>query len=105
MRLAATLSAMPKPKPDPDRPRWRLALDEIQPTGHEIRTLMGLPGGTSAAGLTRPKGKQPPAANASAGSVPLDPLTLADDAQFKASVLAEKNLPQDIKNELKSLLP
>jgi cytosine/adenosine deaminase-related metal-dependent hydrolase len=83
--------------------QWMLALDELAPTGLDLRPRLPLPG------TDRPTG---PARAAAAPTVPLsqilepldlDPLTVADDPDFLARLAAARNLPETIKAGLKSL--
>ncbi len=80
------------------RPVWFLALDEIEPTGSELRPR--LPG---------PQGRESGPRIGVARSVPLsqlvtpmtlDPLTVADDNDFLERVVAQTVLPQYVRNQL-----
>jgi hypothetical protein len=82
-------------------PVWFLALDELEPSGIELRPrLPGAAGRTTGPTLT------------SARAVPLsqlvtpmtlDPLTVADDSQFLDRVEAQTVLPDFVRTELKRL--
>lgn len=81
--LAATARAM--------NSGWRLELDETEPTGFEMRPLVGLPKPVAARGLTRPT---PMAAAAPKLSpIALDPLTVADEPPFLKALAKQTNLP------------
>lgn len=83
---------------------WSLALDEIETTGVELRPR--LPRGTR--GRTGPRIE----ASAFAAAAPLstvltplvlDPLTVADDAEFLNEVEKQRNLPAAVKNGLRAM--
>ncbi|MFN7020128.1 MAG: amidohydrolase family protein [Phycisphaerales bacterium] len=84
------------------RPRWTLALDEIEDTGFELRPLKGLPGRN-----TRSLTKLPPAtAGAQAvrlRPVRLDPLTVVDDPPWLKAIAAAKNIPSGMKAAIKTV--
>jgi cytosine/adenosine deaminase-related metal-dependent hydrolase len=68
---------------------WRLALDEIEPTGMEMRDLVGLPRTAAARGVTRPQ----VAAAPKLSPIALDALTVADDPGFVKAIKKQANLP------------
>lgn len=86
-----------------EAPVWQLALDELYPTGYEVRarlpdrTERRLTGAHALAG----KGSAP--LSSIVGSLKIDPITVADDADFLKTVAAEKNLPQGLSASLANL--
>jgi hypothetical protein len=83
---------------------WSLALDEIQPTGVDLRPH--LPFG-KAHRLTGPrrvivKASAPPLSSV-LEALPLDAITVADDAEFLEQLQQERNLPEPIKQGLPTL--
>jgi|GEM_PF-293321 len=85
------------------RPRWTLALDEIQETGYEQRPLKGLPG-TNTKSLTKLSPSAASAQDVELKPIRLDPLTVVDDDQFIKSLGKAKNLPAPMKTELLRML-
>lgn len=113
-------------------PSWRLALDEIQPTGEELRPRLPLPGRAraprrTAATAARDGAGLVPNASAFTSTMPLaasgpavptlpagvaddltaitiDALTASTDAGFLAELAEETNLPADYGRELSALL-
>jgi hypothetical protein len=92
----------------PVEPQWSLALDEIKDTGVEIRPRLPLDGPRD---FTGPE-VVPKRAAARARAVPLsqvvkpvklDPLTVADDADFLDLIEAQPNLPDAVRQNLRSL--
>ncbi len=82
---------------------WLLALDELHETGVDLRPRLPLPGRK---GFTGPK-RAPTRAAAPLSKIlrplDLDALTVADDAMFLDRISKEKNLPEFIRKELKTL--
>ncbi|NUR28889.1 MAG: amidohydrolase family protein [Catenulispora sp.] len=117
-RDAAGASAAADADADADSPTWRLALDEIQPTGAELRPRLPLfeRAGRAArgrVGLTRPLRAMlsgPPiprlSANVTHGLSPvtLDALTASQNAAFLAELKTETNLPAHYGSQLSDLL-
>lgn len=68
---------------------WRLALDEVEDTGMEMRELVGLRRSAAAAGVTRPAAPTPPKLS----PIALDALTVADDPGFLKAIKKQANLP------------
>jgi cytosine/adenosine deaminase-related metal-dependent hydrolase len=68
---------------------WRLALDEIEPTGMEMRDLVGLSRAAAARGVTRPQVATAPKLS----PIALDALTVADDPDFVKAIKKQTNLP------------
>lgn len=83
---------------------WRLALDELAPTtGIDLRPRLPLPGSLE---LTGAKRVTPPATQPLSQvlqPIKLDPLTVADDPDFLDKIAMQPNLPESIKQNLKSL--
>ncbi|MEU5363071.1 amidohydrolase family protein [Streptomyces sp. NPDC005925] len=85
-----------------DGVRWQLALDELAPTGAELRPRLPL----LAAGRARPTGPEVAYAAAATPPVPvvLDGLTAGDDPTFLSVLADEINLPADYGTHLSRLL-
>jgi cytosine/adenosine deaminase-related metal-dependent hydrolase len=82
-------------------PVWFLALDEIEPTGVEIRPR--LPGATGrATGPTLATARAVPLSDL-VGPMTLDPLTVADDDAFLDRVEAQTVLPEFVRLRLREL--
>jgi 5-methylthioadenosine/S-adenosylhomocysteine deaminase len=79
--------------------QWFLALDELAPTGVELRPNLPLDGERSAPAML---GVMPLAAPV-LHPLTLDALTAADDARFLDLVRAAKNLPDVVKHDLPAL--
>jgi hypothetical protein len=79
--------------------QWFLALDELAPTGVELRPNLPLDGERSAPAML---GVMPLAAPV-LHPLTLDALTVADDARFLDLVRAAKNLPDVVKHDLPAL--
>ncbi len=102
----AERAARRAPPPADEGPRWRLALDEIEPNGTELRPRLA-PRGAARQARPGPSGPEiaPPAAGAAAlTALALDGLTAGGDPGFLASLAAEPNLPPDYAAELSDLL-
>jgi cytosine/adenosine deaminase-related metal-dependent hydrolase len=82
-------------------PRWFLALDELANTGVEMRPRLG---NDAAAG---PRVVSPLAAAPKLSSVlqpiELDPLTVADDANYLTGLRAQKNLPAGLAQNIETM--
>jgi hypothetical protein len=98
-------NAPPKPKIAralrPEEITWSLALDELEDTGEDLRHHLPLPG-TAVATAERAVIEAKPLA-ADAVALELDPLAIADDAKFMATIAGEMNLPAFVKEELKKM--
>lgn len=83
------------------RPTWSLALDEIQDDGVDIRPRLPYAGPTDFTG-PRIVAARPSSTPLSAllTSIELDPLTVADDAEFLHRIAAEPNVPAAIRDGL-----
>src|SRR5262249_15326905 len=68
---------------------WRLALDEVEQTGMEMRDLVGLSRSAAASGVTRPQAAAAPKLS----PIALDALTVADDPAFLKAIKKQSNLP------------
>jgi 5-methylthioadenosine/S-adenosylhomocysteine deaminase len=69
---------------------WHLALDELEDTGFQMRTLAGLSPRARKSGVTRPLAAHTAVALA---PIVLDPLTVPDDPGFLGALAKERNLP------------
>ncbi|MFG2146305.1 amidohydrolase family protein [Streptomyces sp. NPDC048696] len=102
-----TLPAHPAPPPPAlveGGVRWRLALDEIQPTGAELRPRLPL---RTAAGTLSPTGPLIDLATVAPEAleaVVLDGLTASTDTTFLTTLSGETNLPTDYADQLSHLL-
>lgn len=108
-RLTAALATLPAraerglapfapARPD-EPPRWYLALDELQPTGAELRPR--LPARSAATG---PSLAAPAAAPAELIPLTLDALTATHDKPYRTTLAAEANLPPTLRVALTELL-
>ncbi|ADP84374.1 amidohydrolase [Pseudofrankia inefficax] len=89
------------------RPRWRLALDEIEPTGLALRPHLPLRTGAARPRETTPNESPPgPFTHAAPAQHPvaLDQLTSQDDEEFRQILGAEHNLPDGFGKSLTDLL-
>ncbi|GAA0596182.1 amidohydrolase family protein [Streptomyces crystallinus] len=84
--------------------RWQLALDEIEPTGAELRPRLPLVGAGGEAHPTGPGIGATAAAPAELEPVVLDALTASGDHTFLHTLADEKNLPADYADALSRLL-
>lgn len=75
--------------------RRRLALDETDPSGVELRPRLGLTDGAAGPMLVSPHALKVPLSKL-LGPVRLDPLTLRDDEQELELLSAEANLPDGL---------
>lgn len=87
----------------PEQPRWALALDELEDTGVDLRHHFPLLGQTAPTGATRSLVRASVPLSAILQPLTLDPLTVADDPAFLSSIRQQRNLPEFIKQDLKSL--
>jgi hypothetical protein len=110
-RLPALAKELEKPKPVAASGRarpavtWQLALDELEDTGVDLRPRLPSRRGR---GLTGPSRRLLAKAAAKPLSqilqaLTLDPLTVADDPDFLATVGMQRNLPQFVKDGLPPL--
>ncbi|HXJ93670.1 MAG TPA: amidohydrolase family protein [Terriglobia bacterium] len=114
-RLTQALKTLPDLASELERPRppapaarlgpeplvWSLALDEIQPTGIDLRPRLPLGARGAPTGPQRlmPLAKVP--LSELVEPIALSPLTVADDGKFLDQIAAEANLPAFIKSGLK----
>ena len=77
---------------------WVLALDEVTPTGMDVRPHLPFDGE-----LTMPVVKGGTLSAVQLKSLKLDPLTVADDSDFLDTIQSEMNVPQFLKTGLKTL--
>ncbi len=87
-----------------DRPEplvWTLALDEIQPTGVDLRPRLPFGKAQTRTGpqLTLARASAPPLSTI-LEALPLDALTVADDVGFLERMTQQRNLPEPIKQGL-----
>ena len=87
-------------------PIWSLALDEIRDTGVDLRPRLPLNGPRDFTGPQRvPRGAKVAAKPLSELLEPikLDPITVADDADFLTQIEAQPNVPEAVKKGLRNL--
>jgi len=107
-RLALELER-PKPKQamrSLDAPQpvvWSLALDEIQPTGVEQRTRLPFDGPRDFTGPELFAARATTPLSTLLQPIELDPLTVADDANFLARIAVQPNLPEAVRAGLAKL--
>ncbi|MDQ3979252.1 MAG: amidohydrolase family protein [Actinomycetota bacterium] len=82
-----------------DEPQWFLALDEVVPSGMEVRHRLSFAGEETGAPL---------AAMSTVAALPLvplvlDPLTAVDDGEFLTTLASQANLPEGLTEELADL--
>ena len=98
--LAAAPLALDAPRPVV----WSLALDEIESTGVDLRPRLPFAGPND---FTGPEPTALRAASAPLSTllqpIALDPLTVADDADFLAAIAAQPNLPEAVRSGLAEL--
>jgi len=82
-------------------PIWFLALDELEPTGSELRHR--LPGAQGTGTGPRIGTARAIPLSQLVGPMTLDPLTVADDSDFLDRVAAQTVLPEYVRNELKDM--
>jgi 5-methylthioadenosine/S-adenosylhomocysteine deaminase len=83
---------------------WSLALDELQPTGVDLRPHLPFGRTRTTTGPRRvvAAASAPPLSSV-LEPLPLDALTVADDTEFLARIQQERNLPEPIKQGLPTL--
>jgi 5-methylthioadenosine/S-adenosylhomocysteine deaminase len=105
--LAKALKDLPKLKPPaklaafPQPLTWFLALDELGPTGMDVRPHLPMFGRPTMAAAKGPAVLK--AGPLKLKSLKLDSLTVADDADFLDLIAREKNLPAFVKEGLPQL--
>ena len=83
--------------------QWFLALDELAPTGMDVRPHLPMGGRPTMAAARGPITLK--AAPVQLKPLQLDPMTVADDTDFLSLVATEKNLPDFVKQGLPLLYP
>jgi cytosine/adenosine deaminase-related metal-dependent hydrolase len=108
-RLPALAAELEKPKPvarlraRPEPVVWQLALDELTHTGVDLRHHLPSAKGRKPTGATRVAAASTKKLSEILEPVDLDPLTVADDADFLASIGNQKNLPAFVRDHLAAL--
>lgn len=82
---------------------WQLALDEIEDTGFDLRPRLRSRRSRQLTGPTRRVAAATKPLSQILQPLELDPLTVADDPDFLASLATQRNLPQFIKDSLPAL--
>jgi 5-methylthioadenosine/S-adenosylhomocysteine deaminase len=82
---------------------WRLALDELAPTGVDLRPRLPFPGTCCPTGPTRHTFAAGAPLSQILVPLTLDPLTVADDPDFLPAIAAERNLPAAFKTGIAAL--
>jgi cytosine/adenosine deaminase-related metal-dependent hydrolase len=113
--IATLAKAAEQPKPAatrrrvldaPARPVWSLVLDEIQDRGVDLRPRLPFRGPrdfTGPARAARGAARAAPPLSTILKPIRLDPLTVADDADFLTAIEQQPNVPAPIKNGLRGL--
>jgi hypothetical protein len=82
-------------------PQWRLALDEQLPTGFALRPRLPFAGDQTGPDVSLDKN-----AAAAPGKplepLPLDPVSVVDDANYAKTLQAQRNLSPEMKDGLKT---
>jgi hypothetical protein len=86
-----------------DEVRWGLALDELEPTGVELRPRATLPGETAPTGPPLAREARAKPLSEILGPLELDRLTVADDDGWLETIDKEQNLPDWVAPGLRSL--
>jgi hypothetical protein len=86
-----------------DEVRWGLALDELEPTGVELRPRVPRPGETTPTGPSLVTGAPAPPLSEVLGPLELDRLTVADDGNWLETIDSETNLPDYVAPGLREL--
>jgi hypothetical protein len=84
-----------------DEVRWGLALDELEPTGFELRPRVPLDGRATGPALVTAAASKP--LSEIVGPLELDALTVADDRDWLDKIDAERNLPEWVAPGLRKL--
>jgi hypothetical protein len=82
---------------------WSLALDEIQPTGVEQRTRLPFDGPRDCTGPDLFAARAATPLSTLLQPIELDPLTVADDANFLTQIAEQPNLPEAVRKGLAKL--
>ncbi len=108
-KLPALAAELEKPKPvarlraGPEPVVWALALDELADTGMDLRHHLLSATGRRPTGAMRVAVAPTKKLSEILAPVALDPLTVADDATFLASIKTQKNLPAFVRDGLPAL--
>jgi 5-methylthioadenosine/S-adenosylhomocysteine deaminase len=86
-----------------DQVRWGLALDELEPTGVELRPRVPLPGQTAPTGPSLVTAAPAKPLSEILGPLKLDRLTVADDRHWLESLDGQPNLPAWVAPGLREL--
>ncbi|HYZ20381.1 MAG TPA: amidohydrolase family protein [Gaiellaceae bacterium] len=81
---------------------WGLALDELEPTGVELRPRAPVPGGTAPTGPSLTEAKAKPLSEI-VGPLELDRLTVVDDPDWLDAIDKQGNLPEWVAPGLRKL--
>ena len=73
--------------------QWGLALDELEPTGVELRPRVPLPGTTTPTGPSLTTAAPAKPLSETIKPLKLDPLTVSDDSTWLETIAGEQNLP------------
>jgi 5-methylthioadenosine/S-adenosylhomocysteine deaminase len=82
---------------------WRLALDELVPTGMDLRPRLAVPGTRAPTGPNRIALRATAPLSQLLKPMMLDPLTVADDPDYLATIANARNLSADLKTGLAAL--
>jgi len=108
-KLPTLAKALEQPKPVSAIGRaraattWQLALDEVEDTGLDLRPRLRRLDGRGLTGPTRRAAVAAKPLSQILQPLVLDPLTVADDAEFLQSLATQRNLPQFVKDGLPTL--
>jgi 5-methylthioadenosine/S-adenosylhomocysteine deaminase len=83
--------------------RWGLALDELEPTGVELRPRVPLPGQAAPTGPSLVTAAPARPLSEIIGPLKLDRLTVADDSDWLDTIDGERNLPDGFAPRLREL--
>jgi cytosine/adenosine deaminase-related metal-dependent hydrolase len=86
-----------------DEVRWGLALDELQPTGIELRPRVPLPGESTPTGPSLVGAAPAKPLSQVVGPLTLDPLTVVDDHDWLDTIEQQRNLPDGLAAALRKL--
>ena len=83
--------------------QWGLALDELEPTGVELRPRVPLPGTSTPTGPSLLTAAPAKPLSQIVGPLKLDPLTVVDDSDWLDTIAQEKNLPAGLAEGVREL--
>jgi hypothetical protein len=81
-------------------PQWFLALDELGETGTDVRPRLPSPSGVPT-GASREVFRDTRPLSQIVRPMDLDALTVADDGDYTARILAQRNLPEPVREALR----